>query len=58
MAPIFTDDKGRPLPEKPTQGAGEDVGAFLERLYAWKQARTNLANEAFEKAFRDEMKRT
>lgn len=54
--PILTEGNGRPLPAKPEREPGEDVGAYLLRLYAWKQATTNLANDAFDDAFRKAMK--
>lgn len=54
--PILTDGDGRPLGAKPMREPGEDVGAYLHRLYAWRQAVTTVGNQAFQAEFRRVMR--
>lgn len=51
----YTDAYGCSWP-RPARKAGEDVGAYLDRLHTWKQAITDAANAAFDAGFRAAMR--
>lgn len=57
---IYTDESGRPIPrpEAPPEGAGiEDRIAFIDALHAYHNKVTDIANRAFDEAFRKALRR-
>jgi len=57
--PIFTDAKGRPIdrPVVPGPNASpEERIAYIRAIHAYNDAVTDLANSAFDKAFRAAMR--